>query len=171
MYGKTGFYSRQFVIFTTSFLSHHRRFNSLCAHITLDAFTSVRAFYTSFTYLIGRKCWRGYDAFAVPSCQEKAWCYWFNQEEYTFTAEGPKQMLPHMLIYISSLFSFRALCSGGSPHHRTAKTERSSTTRSNTGKDREGVKPATPPPAPSFSSSSAVMETDSAVSSQLAARV
>lgn len=72
MYGKTGFYSRQFVIFTTSFLSHHRHFNSLCAHITLDAFTSVRAFYTSFTYLIGRKCWRGYDAFAVPSCQEKA---------------------------------------------------------------------------------------------------
>lgn len=65
MCGKTVFYSRQFVILASSF------FNSLCVHITLDAFTSVRAFYTLFTYVNGRKCWRGCDAFAVPSCQEK----------------------------------------------------------------------------------------------------
>lgn len=80
-------------------------------------------------------------------------------------------MVPHMVMYISFLFSLRASCCGGSPHPRTAKTERSSTTRSNTGKGHGGVKTATPPPAPSFSSSSAVRRaTDSAVSSQLITR-
>lgn len=54
-------------------------------HMTLDRFTDVIILVIN--YVVS---WRG----GVKEC--------------TFTATGPRQMVPHMVIYISFLFSLRA---------------------------------------------------------------
>lgn len=88
--------------------------------------------------------------------------------------QAQKQMVHHTLNVRLCFISPpppRASCFGGSPHPWTARMGRSPATRSDTGKDPGGVKQARPLEALSFSSSSAVMGTDSAVSSTITASV
>lgn len=94
----------------------------------------------------------------------KVWWYLLSHE-VTFTAVGPKPdgltcAKRRFLFHPPSFFSFlRASCFGGSPRPLTARMGRSPATRSDTGKDPEGVKRLRPPEAPSFTSSSTVMGT------------
>lgn len=88
--------------------------------------------------------------------------------------QAQKQMVHHTLnvrLCFIPPHPPRASCFGGSPRPWTARTGRSPATRSDTGKDPGGAKRARPLEALSFSSSSAVMGTESAVSSTITASV